>query len=89
MAELDPERVGETVVLRLLPDMEAPRSRSRASFSASSAFGSQAGLGRRDVLRADPQAKLAEIDPVEFQRQLDQRRIAARGDIGHDGARRA
>ena len=40
-----------------------------------------------DLGGADAQAALIEVDAVECSAQLDQRRVAARGDIGDDRAR--
>ena len=39
-----------------------------------------------DFLGADAQATGIEIEPVELSRRLDQRRVAARGDVVDDGA---
>ena len=62
--------------------------RSRANFSASSVVG-VAGLHRGiDFGRGDAQAAGVEIEPVEFPRRLDQRRIAARRHVVDDGAGR-
>ena len=43
------------------------------------------GGGRVDLGRADAQAGLVEIDPVEFFAVFDQRAVTARDDVGDDG----
>ena len=62
--------------------------RSRAKVRASS-VAAGAGLHRGiDLAGRDPQGVRLEIEPVEFARGLEQRRVAARGDVIDDGARR-
>ena len=87
-AELDAERVGEAVVLRQLPAVIGldPVARERERI--------ERARGRRRACAASISSAVTrrpirvEIDAVEFLGQLDQRAVAARGDIGDDGAHR-
>ena len=62
--------------------------RPRASSSAASASPAHDLTRRRDLLRRHFHAGAVEIELVEFERVVLQRAIAARGDIGDDGAHR-
>ena len=73
------------VVLRLLPPVVGfdPVTRERKRVEGLAVAGA---LGRVDLRSADAQPDLAQIDAVEFPGELDQRPVAARGDVGDDGA---
>ena len=43
-----------------------------------------AGMGARDLVGGHPQTGLVEIKPVEGPGQLDQRMVAAGGNVGND-----
>ncbi len=84
-AEFDAERIGEALVLRQLPAMETLDAVA-GEFERVERFG-VAGLHRGvDLGGGDAQGLRLEIEPVEFARRLDQRRVAARGHVVDDGA---
>ena len=76
-AELDAERVGEAIVLRQLPPVIGLDPVAR-EFQRVERRGVAGLHGRVDLGRRDAQAAAVEIEPVEFLRRLDQRRVAAR-----------
>ena len=62
--------------------------RSRASSSAASASRGASLARRRDFLRRHLKSDPVKIEPVEFERIFLERAVAARGDVGDDGAHR-
>ena len=82
-AEFDAERIGEHEVLRPLllvkggdPLMRQTQRRQRLR--------RRGRFGCGDVLRRNRQTQRGKIDAIEFQRIIDERRIAARDHIGDD-----
>ena len=85
-AELDTGGVDETLVLRQLAAME--RLDAVAGKFQRVQRRAVAGLHRSlDLGRCHAQAGGREFKPIELLGRLDQRRVAARGDVLHDGAR--
>ena len=86
-AKLDAERVGEALIHRQLPAMKGldPLTRERQRLDG---FGVASPDRRIDLGRRHAQAPGVEFESVEFLGRLDQRRIAARGDVVDDGAGR-
>ena len=85
VAELDPERIGKTLVLGQLPAMISldPLAGERKRIERAAVAG---GVGHRNLGGSDTQAGRGEVDPIEFLGQLDQRLITARGHVGDDRA---
>ena len=85
MAELDPERVGEAVVLRQLAaviGLDAVAG-ERQRVERAAVAGAIRGL---DLVGRDLEAGGVDLDAVMLAGELDQRRIAARRHIRQDGA---
>ena len=87
MAELDAERVDETVVRRLLPPVigldAVAREGQRIERAAVAGGGRGVDIGLRHA-----HAELVEIDAVEFLAELDQRAVAVLPHVVDDGAHR-
>ena len=62
--------------------------RSRANLSASSARGSQAAIAAAISSCVTRRPARIEIELIELLRVVAQRAVAARGDVGNDGAHR-
>ena len=87
MTKLNAERVGEALVLGQLAAVigldPIARQRQRIERGAIAGAGCGIELGRRHA-----QSGRLDVDTIEFPRELDQRGIAARGDIRNDRADR-
>ena len=86
-AEFDAERVGEAVVLRHLPAMVGLDAVAR-EFERIERLAAAGFQRRRDLRRRHFEPGAVEIELVEFERVVLERRVAAGGDVGNDGADR-
>ena len=83
--ELDPERIGEAIVLRYLPAVELldPLARQGQRFQGARL----AALDRGDDFRlGHPQACALEVELIEPSRVVVKRLVAARSHVGNDRA---
>jgi hypothetical protein len=86
-AELDAQRVGEALVLRHLRAVKGFDAVAR-ELQRLEGFGIAGFYGGVDFGRLYRQARRIQLQPVEFSRRLEQRRIAARSHVIDNGAGR-